>query len=113
MHSSSLASSMDRPRVALIVAASGRALAASARRGGFVPLVADFFGDQDTIALVHSHRRLRAGLRAGMQSDELLEALAALARAAQPMGVVWGTGFDDRPGLLARIAERWPLIGTG
>src|SRR5262245_35733489 len=103
---------MDRPRVALIVAASGRALAASARHGGFIPLVADFFGDQDTIALSHAHRRLPSGLQSGMQSGEVLEALAALALVAPPIGIVCGTGFEDRPDLMATIGERWPLIGN-
>ena len=39
-------------RTVLIAAISGRALAASARRGGYVPLVADFFGDADTLVRV-------------------------------------------------------------
>ncbi len=43
------AASDDAPAV-LIAATSGRALAASARRAGYRPLVADFFGDHDTIA---------------------------------------------------------------
>ena len=99
-------------RTVLIVAASGRALAASARRGGLIPLVADFFGDQDTLALAPVHRRLTSGLMAGMQADEVFSALAALASGADPIGVVCGTGFEDRPGLLAAIAQRWPLIGN-
>src|SRR5215813_15587319 len=99
-------------RTVLIVAASGRALAASARRGGFAPLVADFFGDQDTLALAAAHRRLTSGLMAGMQADEVFSVLAALADGADPIGVVCGTGFEDRPGLLAAIAQRFPLIGN-
>jgi predicted ATP-grasp superfamily ATP-dependent carboligase len=27
--------------------------------------------------------------------------------------MVYGAGFEDRPALLAKIAERWPLIGNG
>src|SRR5438105_11965109 len=86
MPSGSPARSMDR--TVLIVAASGRALAASARRGGFTPLVADFFGDQDTLALAPAHRRLTSGLVAGMQAGEVLAALSALADGADPIGVV-------------------------
>src|SRR5262245_4256135 len=110
MRSGSPARSMDRP--VLIVAASGRALAASARRGGFAPLVADFFGDQDTLALAEKHRRLASGLAAGMQADEVFWALDALAEGADPVGVVCGTGFEDRPHLLAAIAQRFPLLGN-
>jgi len=102
---------MDRTAV-LIAAASGRALAASARRGGFVPLVADFFIDQDTVAVAHACRRLESGLRTGMQAREVLDALNALADGRHPVGIVCGTGFEDRTGLLAQMAERWPLIGN-
>lgn len=100
------------PEAILIGAASGRALAASARRGGYLPLVADFFGDEDTIAIAHAHRRLSCGLAAGIDGDDLMRAFASLADAAAPRGVVCGTGFEDRPELLAQIAARWPLIGN-
>ena len=95
----------------LIAAASGRALAASARRAGFAPLVADFFGDRDTLAVARAHVRLADGLTRGMD-ETLLDAFETLAAGAQPCGVVWGTGFEDRPQLLTKIARRWPLIGN-
>jgi len=100
----------DHPAV-LIAAASGRALAASARRGGYRPLVADFFGDEDTIALA-PHALIAHGLARGMEEHRLIAALDALAAVQQPIGVVCGTGFEDRPHLLARIAERWRLLGN-
>jgi len=103
---------MDSATHVLIAAVSGRALAASARRGGYVPLVTDFFGDEDTLALAHAHVRLDAGLARGMEADELLDALAALAAPRQPAGTVCGTGFEDRPELLARVAQRWRLLGN-
>jgi uncharacterized protein len=103
---------MSRESAVLIVAASGRALAASARRGGLAPLVADWFGDQDTLAAAAAHRLLPRGLAHGMEPDAVLAALEELARDGAPVGVVCGTGFEDRPELLARIAERWPLIGN-
>jgi predicted ATP-grasp superfamily ATP-dependent carboligase len=96
----------------LIAAASGRALAASARRGGFVPLVADYFGDQDTLDAAQMHVRLEDSLAHGMEADALLAALARLAAGETPAGLVWGTGFEDRPHLLAEISRRWRLIGN-
>lgn len=101
----------DTPAV-LIAAASGRALAQSARRGGYQPLVADFFADQDTVALAHDHVRIEHGLARGMDEEKLLAAIAKLSRSRQPIGVVCGTGFEDRPQLLARIAQRWRLLGN-
>jgi uncharacterized protein len=96
----------------LIAAASGRALAASARRGRYVPLVADFFGDQDTIAVAEAHVRLRDGLARGMRSDGVLDALESLATHQEPAGIVCGTGFEDRPEVLGNIARRWKLLGN-
>jgi len=101
----------DAPSV-LIAAASGRALAISARRAGYAPLVVDFFGDQDTLAAAEAHVRLAPDDRHGMDASALLTAFEALATGRHPCGAVCGTGFEDRPDLLARIAERWLLIGN-
>ena len=101
----------EQPTV-LIAAASGRALAQSARRGGFLPLVADFFADQDTAALAHDVIRLEHGLARGMEADTLLPALETLGRSRRPIGIVCGTGFEDRPLLLDRVGERWRLLGN-
>jgi predicted ATP-grasp superfamily ATP-dependent carboligase len=103
---------MAEPPTVLIAAASGRALAQSARHGGFLPLVADFFADQDTAAFAHDVVRLEHGLARGMQEDGVLAALEALGGSRQPIGVVCGTGFEDRPQLLSRIGERWRLLGN-
>jgi predicted ATP-grasp superfamily ATP-dependent carboligase len=101
---------MDSKAV-LVVAASGRALAASARRGGFLPLVVDYFADSDTIALAHAHARLDDGLTRGMTAGALDAAFAALAE-YRPRGIVCGTGFEDRPKLLAHIARRRKVFGN-
>jgi predicted ATP-grasp superfamily ATP-dependent carboligase len=103
---------MAEPTTVLIAAASGRALAASACRAGYAPLVADFFGDQDTLAAAEAHVRLTDGLARGMRSDCVLAALECLAAARAPAGLVCGTGFEDRPELLAAIAQRWRLFGN-
>jgi predicted ATP-grasp superfamily ATP-dependent carboligase len=103
---------MSRTAAVLIVAASGRALAASARRGGYEPLVADFFGDQDTIAVAAAHVRLCDGLERGMRHDNVLPALESLAARREPTGIVCGTGFEDRPELIDSITRRWTLLGN-
>ena len=96
----------------LIAAVSGRALAASARRGGYIPLVVDFFADQDTVAVSAAQVRLQGSLARGIDAGELFAALETLAAWQQPRGVVCGTGFEDRPDHLARIAQRWKLFGN-
>lgn len=97
-----------------MAAVSGRALAASARRAGFVPLIADFFADADTRQIAPSCYRLD-DLKAGFRWKSLAPALEALAEASPSplLGVVYGSGFEDRPALLAEIAGRWPLLGNG
>jgi predicted ATP-grasp superfamily ATP-dependent carboligase len=103
---------MDNATPVLIAAISGRALAASARRAGYVPLVADFFGDEDTLALAQAHVRLDTSIARGMVADQLLDALGTLAAVQRPAGTVCGTGFEDRPEILARVAEHWRLLGN-
>lgn len=101
---------MDRGRPVLIAAASGRALAASARRGGFAPLVADRFGDLDTLDVAEGH--VRADIARPIDGDRLMAALASLADGRGCLGIVCGTGFEDRADLLARLDARWRLLGN-
>src|SRR5262249_17475706 len=111
MPSRSRASSMPRSTHVLIAAASGRALAASARRGGYAPLVADAFGDADTLAVARRHA-CRDLLHRPIDDEKLIAALEALADGHDPVGIVCGTGFEDRADLLAQLAARWRLLGN-
>jgi hypothetical protein len=97
----------------LIVAISGRALAASARRGGYLPLVTDMFGDEDTLKAAHAHVRLTGDLASGIEEQVLIDALQTLSEGQKPVGVVCGTGFEDRTQVLKRLAARWRLLGNG
>jgi predicted ATP-grasp superfamily ATP-dependent carboligase len=103
---------MGNEAAVLIVALSGRALAESARRGGYAPLVADMFGDMDTLKAAQRHVRLAGGLATGIEEHDLIDALQMLSKGREPIGVVYGTGFEDRPRLLQRLAERWQVIGN-
>lgn len=95
----------------LIAAASGRALAAAARRAGFRPLVADLFDDLDTRALAAAN--LIAGdIEQGFETRSLIDCLLTLARKENPIGLVYGSGFEDRTGILEEIAQHFPLYGN-
>ena len=106
-------SSLKRPSL-LIAAISGRAVAQSARRAGFVPLVVDFFADLDTRDAAHTCRKLDGDIARGFEWSSLSRALEALAaESPSPIfGLVYGSGFEDRPKLLTRIAKSWPLLGN-
>ena len=103
----------ERPSL-LIVALSGRALAAAARRAGYTPLVADFFADTDTSDIAAACIKVRGDIRNGFQWETLEPALTALASnaPAPPLGVICGSGFEDRTTLLTRIAAQHPLLGN-
>jgi predicted ATP-grasp superfamily ATP-dependent carboligase len=105
---------MAEPPCVLIAALSGRALATSARRAGYRPLVADCYGDLDTIAAAQRHIRLAQHHAGRLSADEVLGALEALAAAAleRPIGVIYGTGFEGAPEILRAIAARWTLLGN-
>ena len=98
----------------LIAALSGRGLAASARRAGYLPLVADAFGDCDTAEHAADARRVKDAARIGFRTQPTLAALAALEAHAPspPIGLVLGSGFEDRPKLISALARRYRLLGN-
>ncbi|MGU3402254.1 ATP-grasp domain-containing protein [Methylobacterium brachiatum] len=97
----------------LIAAQAGRALAEAARRAGLRPFVADLFGDSDTLALSEAYRPLPGRFGSRIAADATLAAIDDLAACAgSRLGIVLGSGFEDAPELVARIAGRHRLIGA-
>src|ERR1051325_6976292 len=95
----------------LIAAVTGRALAASAARSGLPVVVLDCFADRDTRALARRCRSVvaRQGLR--FDARALLAAAAELAPSGRCAGLVCGSGFEGRTGLLGRLARGRRLYG--
>lgn len=98
----------------LIAAFSGRALAQSASRAGYVPLVADAFGDIDTRAASADCRVIDGAMRSGFRAKSLIAALDDLCTNAvsKPIGLVLGSGFEDKPKLIGSLAKRYRLLGN-
>jgi predicted ATP-grasp superfamily ATP-dependent carboligase len=98
----------------LIAALAGRGLAASARRAGFRPLVADAFGDSDTSEHAQQARCVKDAARIGFRTEQTLEALAELNAGTEtsPIGLVLGSGFEDRPKLVAVLSRHYRLLGN-
>lgn len=94
----------------LIAAVSGRALAASARRAGHAVVVLDFFNDLDTRAFAKRSRACAGP--GGFDARLLLEAAETLCPPKACAGLVYGAGFERRPGLLARLARGRRLYGN-
>ena len=101
-----------RPTV-LIAAQSGRALAEAARRAGLLPLVADLFADLDTRAAAHAAVAVPGRIGAGFRLADLVPALDRLRAAAPtpPIGLVLGSGFEDRPRAVGALDRRFGVIG--
>lgn len=98
----------------LIAAFSGRALAQAARRAGYVPLVVDAFGDMDTRAAADDYLQIADAVRLGFSAKRLFAALDTLVDRADspPLGIVLGSGFEDRPKLIDSLDKRYRLLGT-
>ncbi len=96
----------------LIAATSGRALAEAARRSGYRPLVADLFGDDDTAAVAAANVVVLGSLERGFALKPLLSALERLAQGRAPVGLVYGSGFEDQPRSLDVLDARFGLIGN-
>ena len=48
----------------------------------------------------------------GFVSEELMTHLHDLARGRAPIGVVYGSGFEDRPHLIAEMEKHFPIFGN-
>jgi predicted ATP-grasp superfamily ATP-dependent carboligase len=112
MHSRWRAKFMSDAPAVLIAATSARALATSARRAGYAPLVVDFFADDDTRDEAERCLRFEGGLAAGFQLEAFMEACERLVDSRTIVGFVYGAGFEDRPALLEAAARRWRLLGN-
>jgi predicted ATP-grasp superfamily ATP-dependent carboligase len=80
-----------------------------------LPLVADAFGDLDTRDAAQAWRVIEGAVQTGFTTRPLVAALNALAEAAPtpPIGLVLGSGFEDKPQLITALAKRYRLIGAG
>lgn len=96
----------------LVAAVTGRALAASAARGGHRVVVTDCFADRDTRAVARACRSVvgRRGLRFDRRA--LLAAAAELAPGGRSAGLVYGSGFEGRVPLLEQLAAGRRLFGN-
>src|SRR5262245_44544099 len=93
----------------LIVAVSGRALAQSAGRAGYRPVVLDLFADRDTRAASSIIRRIAIPGTLRVDPARLLDAARSLATGAD---LVYGSGFEGRPRLLQRLSRGRTLYGN-
>jgi uncharacterized protein len=95
---------LPMPRL-LIVGASARAAAASARRAGFDPWCADLFGDADLRRLAPDSVRCPA--------DEYPAGLVDILRDAPAGPLIFTGGLENHANLVRALGELRPLWGNG
>jgi predicted ATP-grasp superfamily ATP-dependent carboligase len=104
-------SASPRVRALLIVASSGRALAASAARRGLPVVVLDLYNDLDTRRVALASRAV-AGRSGRFDSRLLLAAAVELCPSQNCAGLVYGSGLEGRVGLLKKLARDRTLFGN-
>jgi predicted ATP-grasp superfamily ATP-dependent carboligase len=102
---------IDRP-IVIVAAYSARALASSATRAGFAPLSIDVFGDDDTREMSFASVKLDGGLSEGLTLDKVVCAVEMLISAHDPVGLIYGAGFEHQPETIAAIASRTRIFGN-
>jgi uncharacterized protein len=102
---------MDRPAI-IVVAYSARALATCASHAGFDPLSIDVFGDDDMREMSLSSVKLEGGLADGLTLDKVVGAVKALVSAYDPIGLVYGAGFEHQPETIGAIARKVRVFGN-
>ncbi|TDT94830.1 hypothetical protein DFO45_2587 [Azorhizobium sp. AG788] len=93
-----------------IISLCARPLVASAARAGLSPLSLDLFANLDTCAKAARCVRVHRANGHAFDGDDLIAALTGLAPAGLP--VVLGSGLEDDPALMERIAARNPILGN-
>ncbi|HET6572522.1 MAG TPA: ATP-grasp domain-containing protein, partial [Fimbriiglobus sp.] len=88
----------------LILGASARAAAASARRAGLEPFAIDLFADADTEQICDCLR---------CPPDRYPEGLFELAKQAPPMPWMYTGGLENYPELIAELSRERELWGNG
>lgn len=102
---------MSEATTLLVASLSARALTRSARRGGFRVLAIDGFGDADTYQAAAKVRTIPCDA-GGFQAEVLLGEIGKLVHGELLAGLVYGSGFEERPELLDRLAETCRLYGN-
>lgn len=95
----------------LIIARSGRALAASAKRAGYKVCVADCFADADTKDVSESVHRLQF-TNNGFIEAELLTHVQKVISHHPNIKLITGSGFESSPGIIQSLNELAPVISN-
>jgi uncharacterized protein len=95
----------------IIIARSGRALAASAKRAGHNVHVIDYFADEDTKSISSSAHQLQYDCD-GFDKEKLLKQIKEIYALNPHVSVVVGSGFETHPEFLDQLREIAPVFAN-
>jgi uncharacterized protein len=95
----------------LIVARSGRALAASAKRAGYKVNVADYFADEDTKSFSETVHQLQYHCD-GFEVESLLSHIQNVISLSPNVKLVAGSGFEHCPALIENLSKLLPVLAN-
>lgn len=98
--------------LSLLVSLSARGLARAAARAGVPAVGIDAFGDEDARQLAKNWARVPATRDYGLAAEDLLQRAEILCPPGRGSALVYGSGFEAHPDLLARLAEGRTLAGN-
>ncbi|GAB7563072.1 ATP-grasp domain-containing protein [Methylobacillus methanolivorans] len=93
------------------MAANVRPYVVAASAAGYQVLAADVFGDENTLQASAKHLVLDYG-KQGFVPDAILHCLLPAMREFGAQDLLYGSGFESQPTLLAQIASQVNLIGN-
>jgi uncharacterized protein len=104
---------VDRAKI-LVVALSGRAIAAAADRAGHPVVAVDLFGDTDLKSIAGKSLTVESTPALAFDPLALMAAAEILAPAASPprYGLVYGAGFEAQTELLGQVCQGRRLYGN-
>ena len=100
------------PEAFLLVSLSGRGLARAAARADRAAVGMDAFADRDTCDLARLWEKAPMDDAWEFAADALLAGADRLSPPGRCQGLIYGSGFEARPELLARLARGRPLLGN-
>lgn len=99
----------NSPHSILILAVSGRALAQWATAWGYRVLVADCYMDRETRQAASAWIKLPHAASASHWQQGVAQLLKL---EASPAGIIFGSGFENRPHLIAKLSSPETLLGN-
>ncbi len=105
-------SSASRAPAWLLCSLSGRGLVKAAQRAGRRAACIDAFGDLDTRALADAWAHAPMADACSFEPHALLAAAAGLCPPADCRGLIYGSGFESQPAVLAQLAAGRRLFGN-